>query len=128
MNIRRFNVELREMLLGLISDGFRQKDVTSMTFGANRQDQLTGFLNGRDISGRPLGRIFDVFGFDIHLVPVPKKNYKEKEMLDSMAQNALESIQISMVDYLDGVVRQKRRKKNIIFFVDSIIEKINREK
>ena len=128
MNIHRFNVELREILLGLVSDGFKQKDITSMTFGTNRQDQLTGFLGGRDISGKPLNRIFDIFGFDIHLVPVPKKSYEDKEMLDTMAQNALESIQISMVNYLDGVVRQKRKKKNIVFFVDAIIEKINREK
>jgi hypothetical protein len=86
------------------------------------------FLRGRRISGKPLINMFNDLGFEVHLVPINKSNTKATELVNTMASDAFEALQMSFVNYLETKEEEKRRKKNIVFFVDYIIEKINKGK
>ena len=127
MTLGRFNYELRRVLGNLISDGFQQKDVSGLTFGLNRQDQLRSFLQGRDISGKPLQRILDGLGFELHIVPVGKKDIEELERLETISENSMEALQLTLVEYLENLEGKRKRKSNIVQYVDMMINKFNSE-
>lgn len=127
MKLDRFNCDFRELLKSLISDGFTKKDISSLTFGVYRQDQLIEFLNGRDISGKPLSRVLDDLGFELHVVPIPKKDIETREYLDSLTTDVFETLRLIFVDYLEQQQSTKNKKKLIFYFIDNIIQKINNE-
>ncbi len=74
MNLEKFNESVRMMFQDLISDGYNQGDISAVTFGSNRQDQLKEFLRGRRISGKPLINMFNDLGFEVHIVPINKSD------------------------------------------------------
>lgn len=123
MNFQRFNHELRKVLKNLVEDGFLQKDISSITFGLNRQDQLRAFLAGRDIYGKPLNRIFDSLNFELHIVPILKTDFKTQEKINKLSHDALCSIQLMSTDYLTNN-QATVRKNNIFHFVDYVIKNI----
>lgn len=126
MNLETFNYELRDLLKTLSSDGFTKKDISSLTFGSYRQDQLSEFLNGRDVSGKPLSRIFDDLGFDLHLVPINKKDIENREIVDRLALDSFDTLRLIFVDFLQQKYDAKKKKKLINVFIDKILNKINK--
>lgn len=128
MNLVGFNQALRDMFESLISDGFNKNDISSVTFGKNRQDQMKEFLRGRRISGKPLINMFDDLGFEIHIVPVNKSNSAAVEKINELTSDTLEAIQLTFVNYLENKEESKRKKKNTIIFADYIIDRINKKK
>ena len=127
MNLVGFNEALREMFESLISDGFNKNDISTVTFGKNRQDQMKEFLRGRRISGKPLINMFNDLGFEIHIVPVNKSDSETIEKINELTSDVLEAIQLTFVNYLENREEAKRKKKNIIIFVDYIINSINQK-
>ena len=125
MNLVGFNDALRSMFESLISDGFNRNDISTVTFGKNRQDQMKEFLRGRRISGKPLINMFNDLGFEIHIVPINKSDSAAVEKINELTSDALEAIQLTFVNYLETKEEAKRRKKNIIIFADYIINQIN---
>lgn len=123
MNLRRFNSELRSLFESLISDGFLQKDLSSITFGINRQDQLKSFLEGRDVGGKPLQRIFDELGFELHLVPIYKKDIDSLENVESITNDSLEAMRLLFVGCLENFENKRRKKSNLVTYVDDFIKK-----
>ena len=126
MILERFNLELRKILINLINDGYKKTDVANVTFGNNHLDQLLKFLNGRDIGGLPLKHMFESLDFEFHIVPIHKSKYKEREQFDQLASETLEALNFSLLNFLDDINNVKRAKKNIVIFVDEIIDKLNR--
>lgn len=128
MNLEKFNESMRSMFIDLISDGYNQNDISAVTFGANRQDQLKEFLRGRRISGKPLINMFNDLGFEVHIVPVNKSDLAVVEKINEITSNVMEAMQLTFVNYLENKNQEKKRKKNMILFIDYILEKINRRK
>ena len=128
MNLVKFNHAVKEMFESLISDGYSQNDISAVTFGKNRQDQMKEFLRGRRVSGKPLINMFEDLGFEIHIVPVNKSDSAAVEKINEITSDTLEAIQLTFVDYLENKEEDKRRRKNIVLFVDYILKKINERK
>lgn len=128
MNLEKFNESIRLMFKDLISDGYNQNDISAVTFGSNRQDQMKEFLRGRRISGKPLINMFDDLNFEVHIVPVNKSDSSAVEKINEITSNALEAIQLTFVNYLENKNHEKKHKKNMILFIDYIIEKISKRK
>ena len=128
MNLERFNESIRMMFNDLISDGYNQGDISKVTFGVNRQDQMKEFLRGRRISGKPLINMFNDLGFEVHIVPVNKSDSAAIEQINELSSNTLEAIQLTFVNYLENRIQEKKRKKNMILFIDYILEKIKKRK
>ena len=128
MNLEKFNESLRIMFSDLISDGYNQNDISAVTFGVNRQDQMKEFLRGRRISGKPLIGMFVDLGFEVHIVPVNISDSAAVEKINEITSNALEAIQLTFVNYLENKNNERKRKKNMILFVDYVLEKINQRK
>ena len=124
MNLSSFNKKLRQIFSNFVSDGFLQADIAKVTFGNNRQDQLKMFLGGRDVGGAPLNHILDSFGFELHIVPVIKKNTEDMETISEISENAFEALQLILVDYLERTQSRRNRKSNIIIFADNILKNI----
>ena len=83
------------------------------------------FLGGRDISGKPLQRILEDLGFELHLVPVSKKDPEDLEVVETIGSDSLDAIRLVLVNYLEGVNAQRHRRLPIVDFVDSVVRKIN---
>ena len=128
MNLEKFNESLRIMFSDLISDGYNQNDISAVTFGVNRQDQMKEFLRGRRISGKPLIGMFTDLGFEVHIVPVNVSDSAAVEKINEITSNALEAIQLTFVNYLENKNHEKKHRKNMILFIDYILEKINKRK
>ena len=128
MNLERFNESLRIMFEGLVSDGYNQVDISRVTFGVNRQDQMKEFLRGRRISGKPLINMFNDLGFEVHVVPVNSSDSAAVEKINEITSNALEAIQLTFVNYLENRIQERKKKKNMVLFVDYILEKIKKRK
>ena len=128
MNLERFNESIRMMFNDLISDGYNQGDISKVTFGVNRQDQMKEFLRGRRTSGKPLINMFNDLGFEVHIVPVNKSDSAAIEQINELSSNTLEAIQLTFVNYLENRIQEKKRKKNMILFIDYILEKIKKRK
>lgn len=112
----------------LISDGYNQNDISSVTFGINRQDQMKEFLRGRRISGKPLINMFNDLGFEVHIVPINKSDSTTIEKINELSSNTLEAIQLTFVNYLENKHKERKHKKNMIMFIDYVLEKINKRK
>ena len=128
MNLVKFNHAVKEMFESLISDGYSQNDISAVTFGKNRQDQMKEFLRGRRVSGKPLINMFEDLGFEVHIVPVNKSDSAAVEKINEITSDTLEAIQLTFVDYLENKEEDKRRRKNIVLFVDYILNQINERK
>ena len=128
MNLLQFNNKVREILTGLVADGFTQHEISELTFGSNRQDQLKEFLSGRRISGKPLINMFNDLGFTVHIVPVNNADSAAVEKLNEITTDSLEALQMTFVNYLETKRDEKGKRKNIVFFVDFIIEQIHKKK
>ena len=125
MDLDKFNAELRAILDNLNQDGYSLNAISKVTFGANRVDQLTKFIKGRDLSGNPIRRMFEDFGFKINIIPIHKNNIEDQEKIDKLTYDMLDALQMSMVNYLETLNENKQMKKNIINYVDKITQKIN---
>ena len=128
MNLEKFNESIRIMFEDLISDGYNQNDISAVTFGVNRQDQMKEFLRGRRISGKPLIGMFIDLGFEVHIVPVNVSDSAAVEKINEITSNALEAIQLTFVNYLENKNHEKKHRKNMILFIDYMLEKINKRK
>jgi hypothetical protein len=128
VNLEKFNESLRIMFSDLISDGYNQNDISAVTFGVNRQDQMKEFLRGRRISGKPLIGMFTDLGFEVHIVPVNVSDSAAVEKINEITSNALEAIQLTFVNYLENKNHEKKHRKNMILFIDYMLEKINKRK
>jgi len=121
-----FNNHLRNIFSSLLSDGFLKSDLSNVTFGNNRQDQLKEFLAGRNLGLKPLNKIFEPLGFEFHMVPILKSKVKDQELVNNMANDALESIRWILLDYLENLKAKKREKSGIAEFADSKIGEIKK--
>lgn len=128
MNLEKFNESIRMIFQDLISDGYNQNDISSVTFGVNRQDQMKEFLRGRRISGKPLINMFNDLGFEVHIVPINKSDSTTIEKINELSSNTLEAIQLTFVNYLENKHKERKHKKNMIMFIDYVLEKINKRK
>ena len=128
MNLEKFNESVKIMFEDLISDGYSQGDISKVTFGVNRQDQMKEFLRGRRISGKPLINMFNDLGFEVHIVPVNKTDSAAIEKINELSSNTLEAIHLTFVNYLENKHQERKRKKNMILFIDYVLEKINKRK
>ena len=74
MTSSELNSALRYLIENAIKDGFKKYHICSLTLGSQSQPQMDIFLKGTDLGFRPLNRIISSFGYELRLVPVPKKD------------------------------------------------------
>lgn len=121
MTQKEFNEKLREIFKTLITDNFKQTDISNMTFGIQKQDQFRQFVkNGRDMTLKPIIPMFDGFEFEIHLVPVLKSDIENKEIVNRISNDSFRALQLMLLDSLQRT--ECKRRTGIEEF---IINKIN---
>lgn len=128
MTSDKFNEYLREIFKSLVSDGFKKSDISSATFGLNKQDQFIKFtFNDRNMGLKPLNPIFNDIGFELHLVPIVKNDYKSKEFVDNITNESFYAFKMMLLDFLERKKESKIRKDNISEFIINKINKIKEE-
>ena len=128
MTSDKFNEYLREIFKSLVSDGFKKSDISSATFGLNKQDQFIKFtFNDRNMGLKPLNPIFNDIGFELHLVPIVKNDYKSKELVDNITNESFYAFKMMLLDFLERKKESKIRKDNISEFIINKINKIKEE-
>ena len=74
MTSSELNSAIRYLIEEAINSGAKKYHICSLTLGSQSQPQLDIFLKGNDLGFKPLSRIISSFGYELHLVPVPKKD------------------------------------------------------
>ncbi len=115
-----FNSELREIILNLISDGYLKYDITSITLGPQRMHSINRFCEGRDMGVKPLTSFLDALDFDLYLVAIPKDSIEDKTYIESFSRDALETIALTLNEYLENTMYIKGKKKSQEFIIDTV--------
>ena len=106
MNHVELNDFLRELLSDLLKTGqYKKRDVCVATFGGGSSPQFEHFLKGSNVGINPLTRLFDSFGYDLQIVPIPKDSKDEALTNKSVQVLDIEFIndcKKSLIEYLNS--------------------------
>jgi hypothetical protein len=87
VKVEGLNGLIREFFRSLEGDGYGEQEICSVTMGAQARPTYDNFVkHEKNLGIKPLSRIFDNLGYDLHLVPIKKddsdksQNYHETTM------------------------------------------------
>ena len=106
MNHEKVNSILRALVLNLLKTGkYKKRDICIATFGGGSSPQFEHFLKGSDVGIRPLLRIFESFGYELEIVPVPKEvdDARTSKSLETLDSEFIADSRKSLIDYLDSL-------------------------
>lgn len=80
MNHIELNAELRNFCKQLINDGYNKSQLASLILGQQKLPMLSQFIdnNDRNFGIGVLSQIFEIFGYELKIVPVLKDNDNEE--------------------------------------------------
>jgi hypothetical protein len=112
------NELLRMVIDQLEKDGYKRRDMCNLTLGNQCGPMFSEFMKGKDLGVKPLSRIIDAFGYDLHLVPIPKKsNVETASLVDTTTRDFIENCKIAMIGNLDNAdaVSKAKNKVSAVF-------------
>lgn len=124
MTSQKFNKRFRDLINQLINDGYTKYDICAISFGAQRMDQLSKFLSGRDLGTKPLSKVFDSLDYELHLIPLPKGISEDSKYLDELTNDVFESLLLVFNEYLENINLVKTKKDSQTLIIDNYIQKI----
>jgi len=102
MQIDELNDYIRGMFIKLIENGFTKTAISEITLGRSFTPQFTKFIEQTDLGLKPLTRMIEGLGYDIHIVPIKSEDvdcikYVEQKMIEFYQNSNSE-----LLDYLDN--------------------------
>jgi hypothetical protein len=127
MDQRELNMELRNFINQLISDGYLKSPICNVILGPQKIPMLTQFLEDEDrnFGLKVLTNIFSAFGYKLRLVPV--KDDDENANFDEYYETFLSEYRTMLVETLDSNEKQKQsvgRKGKVASAIDKLANKI----
>ena len=97
---------LRQLVVDLLATGkYKKRDIVVATLGGGSSPQFEHFLKGSDVGIKPLTRLFESFGYELEIVPVPKENSEEaltKKSVRMLDKEFVDDCKKSLTSYLDS--------------------------
>lgn len=118
-----FNELLRTFIKKLLNDGHTKFQICSLTFGAQSCPQLEKFIDGIDLGVKPISRLLNNMGYDLHLVAVPKEDNDTSNQLTEIDKLFFEAMKYLVAERLDNLENTPRTRKGRTSIIDSEISK-----
>ena len=103
MKIEDLNQVLRIVISDLLTYYSRRKIVNITLGGANYVMFERFYKDQKDLGIKPLRRILDSLGYELHLIPVPKGDNEIKKQVEELSRPFTETIFDMMVQVLDSM-------------------------
>lgn len=117
------NTLLREFFKSLENDGYPGQDICSATLGAQAKPTYDNFIKNNKVLGvKPLSRIFDNLGYDLHLIPIKKENLETSTQLNNTTLEFVTDSNLELRNFFENRVPTKKKsgRKRV---VSSLAEK-----
>lgn len=84
MNHKELNTELRDFCQKLIDDGYNKSQLCSLLLGQQKLPMFTQFIENQDrnFGIGVLSNIFEIFGYELQVVPVLKTTAEDPKITD----------------------------------------------
>lgn len=125
MQINELNEYIRKMFKKLISNGFTKTSISEITLGRSFTPQCTKFIENTDLGLKPLTRIIDRLGYEVHIVPVKSDDTEFQTYINNKMIEFYQESNSEILDYLDNNQRTSSSIKiNDTFakIIDELIE------
>ena len=131
MKNAELNSILREMVKILIEDGYKKKTLCAILLGSQSGPVFHGFMKGSNML-RPLERLVDGLGYDLHMVPIKKDDYEMSNKLDGLTEEFVDETRRRIINYVENkpVPQRKLSNRSIGLFkdvVDELYKELNLE-
>jgi hypothetical protein len=85
MNHIELNAELRDFCKKLINDGYNKSQLCSLILGQQKLPMLSQFIENddRNFGIGVLSQIFEIFGYELKVVPVLKDSNEDPKFVES---------------------------------------------
>ena len=112
MNHKQLNSELRDFCRKLIDDGYNKSQICSLLLGQQKLPMFTQFIdsNDRNFGIAVLSNIFDIFGYELQVVPVLKETDEDPKITD-LKNRFIENYQIMLTEGLSNQEKMKIEKE-----------------
>jgi len=112
MNHKQLNSELRDFCRKLIDDGYNKSQICSLLLGQQKLPMFTQFINSddRNFGIVVLSNIFDIFGYELQVVPVLKETEEDPKITD-LKNRFIENYQIMLTEGLSNQEKMKIEKE-----------------
>ncbi len=129
MEISQLNACLREMFVKLIGDGFTKSSITEVTLGKSFNPQFTKFIDDTDLGIKPLTRMIESLGYDLHIVPIKPTDTVFNKIVEKQMNVFYKETNSDLMDYLDnkeGGIKIRTISDKFIPFIDQFMDEIER--
>ena len=103
-----FNEELRKIFNSFVDDNFNIRSISGLTFGLGKSHRLNLFLEGGDLSLKPLIPMFEEFGFELHVVPILKSDPTSKKQINKITDDNLYVFKVMVLEALERIKSNKQ--------------------
>jgi hypothetical protein len=112
MDYTALNRELRNFCLKLIDDGYTKSQLCSVLLGQQKLPMFTQFIedNNRNFGISVLSNIFEIFGYDLSIVPVLKESSEEPKITE-MKNRFIENYRLMLTEGLSNQEKTKTEKE-----------------
>ena len=112
MNHKQLNSELRDFCRKLIDDGYNKSQICSLLLGQQKLPMFTQFISDddRNFGIAVLSNIFDIFGYELQVVPVLKETDEDPKITD-LKNRFIENYQIMLTEGLSNQEKMKIEKE-----------------
>ena len=103
MNHKELNSELRDFCRKLIDDGYNKSQICSLLLGQQKLPMFTQFIDSddRNFGIVVLSNIFEIFGYELQVVPV-LKDFEEDPKITDLKNRFIENYRIMLTEGLSN--------------------------
>lgn len=102
MQIAELNAYIRGMFTKLIDNGFTKSAISEITLGRSFTPQFTKFVENTDLGIKPLTRMIEGLGYDIHIVPIKSEDVECQKYIEYKMTEFYQESNSEILDYLDN--------------------------
>lgn len=102
MNSSEMNNLLRSMFAKLVEEGHPKNPMCAVTLGTNANPYFSKFLEGTELGIKPLSRMVEGLGFDLHLVPVKKDDVATVQELEKNSEIFINDAVDTLKEFLEN--------------------------
>lgn len=102
MQIAELNEYIRNMFKTLIKNGFTKSSISGITLGRSFTPQFTKFVENTDLGLKPLTRMIEGLGYDIHIVPIKPEDVESQRYIEEKMVEFYQESNSEILDYLDN--------------------------
>jgi len=108
MNHKELNSELRDFCRKLIDDGYNKSQICSLLLGQQKLPMFTQFIDSddRNFGIVVLSNIFEIFGYELQVVPV-LKDVEEDPKITDLKNRFIENYRIMLTEGLSNQEKMK---------------------